>query len=97
MPSPVYPEVISLEIVLAGEVKGYIKCTFRTISHQSLLSIIYDILFLTQSSVVAAGVVSFLKKVMFLIVILILFCKGQSVIIYWFSATLLPSELLYSQ
>jgi hypothetical protein len=23
MPSPVYPEVISLQIILAGEVKGY--------------------------------------------------------------------------
>jgi hypothetical protein len=145
MPSPVYPEVISLQIILAGEVKGYpwifqcenswllnfwmwqslhlltplskmyafrplfpfagmkvsfhlnfalkflnrmflshsgnvlntcsdmsqrtifqssllfcvVSCIFRAISHQNLLSIICDILFLTQSSIVTAGMYFF--------------------------------------
>lgn len=140
MPSPIYPEVISLQIILAREVKGYpwtfqcesivlltlrfltplsliysyrplfpfvavkvsfhpnfslkflkflshsgnvlntcsdmsqrpssqsslvssvVSCTFREISHQNLLSILHDILFLTESSVVAAGMVIFYTK-----------------------------------
>jgi hypothetical protein len=74
-----------------------VSCTFRAILHQNRLSIIYYILFLTQSSVVAAGMVFFLQKVMFLTGIFILFCIEQSVIICWFSATLLSSELQYSQ
>ena len=39
-----------------------VSCTFRAILHQNRLSIIYYILFLTQSSVVAAGMVFFFTE-----------------------------------
>jgi len=43
-------------------VSSVMSCTFRAISHQNLLSILNDILFLTKSSVVAAGMVIFFYK-----------------------------------
>ena len=92
-----YSDMSQRPCLQSSLVPSVVSSIFRAISHSNLLSILHDILFLTQSSVVAAGFFFFLQKVVFLIVIFILFCIGQSVIICLFSGIFLPSELLYCQ